>query len=229
MGACNHVHMKTVAVISQKGGSGKTTVCIHLAVAAERKEQTTAIVDLDPQASSSTWRDVREGETPVVVSAQPNRLSIVLGEARKHGAQLIFIDTSPNSETASLTAARSADFVVIPCRPHLLDLQAIALSVELARMAQKPFAVVLNAVPPKGSLSVDAAQVLDDQGIPRAPTQLGHRAAFYHCLNQGQVAQEYDPLGKACEEVYELYGWLQQQLALKATVQAPELPLSAGT
>src|SRR5215470_17645449 len=215
MRACNHVHMKTVAVISQKGGSGKTTVCIHLVVAAERKEQTAAIVDLDPQASASTWRDVREGETPVVVSAQPNRLAIVLGEAGKHGAELVLIDTSPNSETASLTAARAADYILIPCRPHLLDLQAIALSVELARLAHRPFAVVLNAVPPKGSLSVEATHVLDQQGIPHAPIQLGQRAAFYHCLNQGQVAQEYDPLGKACEEVYELYGWLQQELALK--------------
>src|SRR5262245_41058803 len=137
--------MKTVAVISQKGGSGKTTLCIHLAVASERKETTAAVVDLDPQASATTWRDVRDDETPVVVPAQPNRLAIVLEEARKHGAELVLIDTSPNSETASLTAARLADMILIPCRPHLLDLQAIALSVEVARIAKKPFAVVFNA------------------------------------------------------------------------------------
>jgi chromosome partitioning protein len=204
--------MKTIAVVAQKGGAGKTTLTIHLAVAAERAEKTAAVIDLDPQASATTWKDVRGGETPAVVPAQPNRLAIVLQEAEKYGAELAIIDTSPNSESASLAAARAADFVLIPCRPHLLDLQAISTTIELARIARKPFAVVLNAVPAKGTLGQEAATVLAGLGAAVAPVQLGHRAAYYNCQTKGQVATEYEPLGKAAEEVFQLYQWVEQQL-----------------
>lgn len=204
--------MKTLAVISQKGGVGKTTLCIHLAVASERDNKTAVVIDLDPQASATTWRDVRQHENPVVVSAQPNRLALVLREASQHGAELAIIDTSPNSESASLTAARLSDFILIPCRPNLLDMQAITISVELAHIAKKPYSVVLNAVPPVGALGQNASAVLQQKGIHESSIQLGHRAAYYHCLNTGQVAQEYDPLGKASEEVFQLYHWVCEQL-----------------
>lgn len=220
--------MKTIAIISQKGGSGKTTLCIHLAVASERANQTAVVVDLDPQASSTAWRDVREGDTPAVVPAQANRLPLILQEAAKHGADLAIIDTSPNSESASLAASRSSDFILIPCRPNLLDLQAITISVELARIASRPYAVVLNAVPPTGSLAENASSALSDKCIVQSPIHLGHRAAYYHCLNKGQVAQEYDPVGKASEEVFQLYRWLQNQLAANVAVATTSQQLPAA-
>lgn len=204
--------MNTIAIIAQKGGAGKTTLAIHLAVAAERDDKTAAVIDLDPQASATIWRDVREGETPAVVPAQSNRLGLVLQEAKKCGAALALIDTSPNSESASLAAARAADYILIPCKPHLFDLQAISTTIELARIAGKPFAIVLNAVPATGTLGEQAASVVASLGAPIAPVQLGHRAAYYHCLTKGQVAAEYDPLGKASEEVFALYRWVTAQL-----------------
>jgi chromosome partitioning protein len=206
--------MKTVAIISQKGGVGKTTLALHLAVAAERNDKTTVIVDLDPQASASTWRDLRQEETPIVQPAQVNRLGLILEEARKHGADLAVIDTSPNSESASLAAARCADLVLIPCRPHLLDLKAIGSSIELARLARKPFAVVVNAVPPRGVLGSEADAAIGTYGAPIVPVHLSMRAAYYHCLVNGQVAQEYEPMGKAAEEAYELYKWVREQVGM---------------
>ena len=209
-----HVDMKTVAIISQKGGVGKTTLALHLAVAAERDGKSTVIIDLDPQASAATWKDLRSDETPVVQPAQVSRLSIILAEASKHGAKLAVIDTSPNSESASLTAARAADLVLIPCRPHLLDLKAIGSSIELARLAQRPFAVVVNAVPPRGGLGTEAEAAIATYDAPVAPVFLSMRAAYYHCLVGGQVAQEYEPLGKAGEEAFALYKWVRKQVAL---------------
>jgi chromosome partitioning protein len=210
------VDVKTIAVLAQKGGAGKTTLAIHLAVAAERDEKTAAVIDLDPQGSAATWSDVRAGDTPAVVSAQPNRLSIVLQEAERCGAEFAIIDTSPNSESASLAAARAADLVLIPCRPHLFDLQAISTTIELARIANKPFAIVLNAVPAQGRLGQETAAVLQKLDVTTAPIQLGHRAAYYHSLTRGQVASEYDPLGKAAEEVFALYRWVTAQLELQS-------------
>ena len=209
---CHHVFMKTIAVISQKGGVGKTTLALHLAVAAERDGKTAVIVDLDPQASAATWRDLREEDTPLVQPAQANRLGVILSEAEKHGDKFSVIDTSPNSEGASLTAARAADLVLIPCRPHLLDLKAIGSSIELARLAQRPFAIVVNAVPPRGGLGAEAMAALAVYEAPISPVQLTMRAAYYHCLVNGQVAQEYEPLGKAAEEAYELYKWVRSSV-----------------
>jgi len=209
-----HVDMKTVAIISQKGGVGKTTVALHLAVSAERDNKPTVIIDLDPQASASTWKDLREDESPLVQPAQVNRLAIILEEAKRQGAAFIVIDTSPNSESASLAAARAADLVLIPCRPHLLDLRAISSSIELARLAKKPFFVIVNAVPPRGSLGAEADSAIATYDAPVAPPQLSMRAAYYHCLVNGQVAQEYEPSGKAAEEVNALYKWVCLQLSM---------------
>lgn len=204
--------MKTVAIVSQKGGVGKTTVALHLAVAAERDGKPTVIIDLDPQASAATWKDLREDQTPIVQPAQVNRLGVILAEAEKQGAAFVVIDTSPNSESSSLSAARAADLVLIPCRPHLLDLKAIGSSIELARLAKKPFAVVVNAVPPRGGLASEADMAIGTYDAPIAPVHLSMRAAYYHCLVNGQVAQEYEPLGKAAEEAHELYKWVRKQL-----------------
>ena len=144
--------MKVIAILSQKGGAGKTTIALHLAVAAERDGRSAAIIDLDPQASATSWGDSREAETPAVVSAQAARLPQVLEAARDAGADLVVIDTAPHSESAALAAARAADLILIPCRPAILDLRAIGTTIDLAKLAGKPAAVVLNTIPPSGSL-----------------------------------------------------------------------------
>jgi chromosome partitioning protein len=211
---CNIVTMKVISVVSQKGGAGKTTLAVHLAVAAELARRSAAVIDLDPQASASTWKDLRKADTPPVVSAQPARLSQVLDAAKEHGAQLVIIDTAPHSETVSLAAARAADLILIPCRPAIFDLRAITASVDLVRLSGKPGVIVLNAVPPRGSLADDAAEAVGNYGLPVAPTRLSQRAAFLHCLTVGQTAQEYEPEGKAAEEVQQLYKWSCKHVGL---------------
>jgi chromosome partitioning protein len=144
--------MTIIAVIAQKGGTGKTTIAIQLAVAAELAGKTTVVIDLDPQTSAATWKDLRQQATPVVVSTPASRLEQVLKTSAEHGAALAIIDTAPHSERDSLAAARQSDFVLIPCRPSILDLKAIGVSVDLMGLAGRRGAVVLNAVPPRGPL-----------------------------------------------------------------------------
>lgn len=206
--------MKIIAIISQKGGAGKTTLALHLAVAAERAGQTTVIIDLDPQASATSWKDSRSSDAPAVVSAQAARLRAVLDAAEKGRAELCIIDTAPHSESAALAAARSADLILIPCRPAILDLRAISNTIDLARIAGKPLAVVLNSVPPRGSLAEEAAAALAGYGVDVAPVQIGHRAAFMHALTIGQTAQEYEPAGKGADEVQLLYVWTCKQVGM---------------
>jgi chromosome partitioning protein len=204
--------MKVIAIISQKGGAGKTTLALHLGVAAELDNKSAAIIDLDPQASATSWGDSRAAETPAVVSAQASRLQKVLDAARNSGADFVILDTAPHSESAALAAARAADFILIPCRPAILDLRAISDSIDLAKLAAKPSAVVLNAVPPRGSLAQDAEQAVIGYGVPVVPIHIGQRAAFQHALTAGQTAQEYEPGGKAAEEITQLYQWLAQRV-----------------
>jgi chromosome partitioning protein len=73
--------MQTIAIVSQKGGTGKTTIAIHLAVSAERAGKPAVVIDLDPQASAAAWRDLRTEEAPAVESVQPARLAATLNAA----------------------------------------------------------------------------------------------------------------------------------------------------
>ncbi len=200
--------MKIIAVLSQKGGTGKTTITLHLGVASEQAGKSCAIIDLDPQASAASWSDTREADSPAVVSAQASRLTQVLATAREHGAELVIIDTAPHSESTALAAARAADLVLIPCRAAILDLKAIGTTIDLVRLASTQAAVVLNAVPPRGSLASEAADVVREYGVDLTPVSLVHRAAYVYSLTAGQTAQEYEPKGKAAEEIRQLYTWL---------------------
>src|SRR3954452_6890808 len=118
--------MQVVAIIAQKGGTGKTTLALSLAVEAERQGKAAAIIDLDPQATATNWGDRRAAETPVIVSAQPGRLRQVLAAAREQGADLVLIDTPARSEQAALEAAKAATLVLIPCRAAIYDLETVS-------------------------------------------------------------------------------------------------------
>jgi chromosome partitioning protein len=211
---CNTVPVKTLAILSQKGGSGKTTLAVHLAVAADRGRRSTVIIDLDPQASAAAWKDLRSAETPAVVSAQAARLEQVLAAAESNGVNLAILDTAPHSESASLAAARAADLVLLPCRPAILDLRAIHITVDLVRLASRPAAIVLNAVPPRGGLADDASAAVAQYELPVAPVRIAQRAAYMHSLTLGQTAQEYEPDGKAADEISRLYRWTCKHVGL---------------
>lgn len=205
--------MKTLAIISQKGGAGKTTLALNLAVAAERLNIPTVVIDLDPQASAKTWHDIRVSkDAPFVVSAQASRLEEVMEASRANGAELVIIDTAPHSESAALAAARASDLVLIPCRPAILDLKAIGTSADLVALAKKEAVVVLNAVPHQGKLADEAEEAVRSYGLVVAPVKLTQRAAYVHSLTAGQTAQEFEPEGKAAQEIDDLYKWTRTRI-----------------
>jgi chromosome partitioning protein len=205
--------MKTISFLSQKGGTGKTTLCVHLAMAAERAKRSAVVLDLDPQASSAGWKDNRAAETPVVVSLQFSRLAKTLAASADSGADFAFVDTAPHSDQVAIAAAEAADLILIPCRAGVLDLRAIAMTGKIAKLAGKPAFVILNALPPQpGSLVGEARAAIAGHGLKLAPITIGQRAAFAHSLIDGRVAMEFEPKGKAAAEVTALYQWLVSQL-----------------
>ena len=199
--------MNVIALISQKGGSGKTTLAVALAVAHEAEGGTAAVVDLDPQGSAVAWHHFRSGAPPTVQAVHPPRLSRALTTLRDAGVDLAVIDTAPHASAGALAASKLADLVLVPCRPSAPDLAAIGTSLEVAGLAGVPAAVILNAVPPRGSLATEAIDAVTGIGAVVGPVALGSRIAHVHAFTLGRTAQEFDPRGKAASEVRQLYRW----------------------
>ena len=207
--------MVVISILSQKGGAGKTTLAINLAIAAELDGKSTVILDLDPQASASNFGDMRESESPVIMSIQAARLNPMLETAKENGADIVVIDTAPHSESDALAAAKLADIIVTPCRPSVLDLQAIRRTADLVDIARKPAMAVLNSVPHMGKIGDEAEEALSQYNFTIAPTRIIQRAAHYHAFTMGQGVQEYEPNGKAAEEISALYKFVLQHVNMK--------------
>ena len=197
--------MKIVSVINQKGGSGKTTLALHLAVAASQAGLNTAVIDLDPQASSANWGDRRQAKVPVVRSAHASRLRHELRQIQDAGGEMVLIDTAPHADSAALEAAQVSDLVLIPCRPSYLDLEAMTNTLGLLRTTGKPVWAVLNAVAPFGAEAEAAAETMAALDVRLCPARLGRRVAYSRAVESGQTVQEVQPKGKAAGEVTRLY------------------------
>ena len=201
--------MQVVALLSQKGGAGKTTLALALAVAAQQAGRDTAVVDLDPQASAAKWGDRRGDRPPVVISAQATRLPQVLTAAENGGADLVVLDTPPRADNVALAAAQAADLVLVPCRASVLDLETANTTAQLVQVAgNPPLAVVLNGVPWRGPKAAQAREALTDAGLSVCPVAIGYRVAHEHAATVGETAREFEPRGKAATEVQAVYEWM---------------------
>jgi len=210
--------MKTLAIMSQKGGSGKTTLAVHLAAYAIGQKVKAALIDLDPQASAHKWNERRTEHDPIspkldLVQGTAAQLAGFLKLAEDNGLALVIIDTAPHSNSAAALVAQRADFVLMPCRPAVFDLDAIASTVEIVASAETSAAVVLNTAP-RGKLADEARAALEGQGITVLPSSIYQRAAYSHAVIDGRAVHEYEPEGKAAEEIAGLYGNISRILGL---------------
>jgi chromosome partitioning protein len=208
--------MKVVSICSQKGGVGKTTLALNLGVMSEQRGLRTVLIDVDAQQSLVKLADERgHGSVPDVVSAQAARVQNHVEEARQAGADLIIIDTGPNSEIASKLAMQSSDHVLIPCKPSPIDLKAIESSLDLARAAgDRPKTIVITMALARSSITDETAKVIRDSGYEVAPVVIYQRLPYVYSTASGQAVCEYDPASKAAEEVAALWQWLAGRLAI---------------
>ena len=200
--------MFTISIIGQKGGTGKTTLALGLAVAAFRAGKVVAVIDLDPQASAANWKDRRSDDSPAVVSAQSSRLKQTLATAEEIGAEVVIIDTAGRNDDSALNAARHADLVLIPTRTNIVELEALPSAADILRLAGNPPAfVVLNGIHPTASRqAVDARELVQKNfGLDCAPVFLCHRAAYADAMTTGSTPQELDQDGKAAAELEALF------------------------
>lgn len=214
---------KTIAIVSEKGGAGKTTAAVSLACAAELLGLATVIFDLDPRANSAVWGDAREGKPPEVVPAQIARLPLLIDKARAQHADLIVIDTPGNDLPVAEAACSQADLILIPCRPYPPDLISIVPTVKKALASGKPAFVLINAAPVQGVETAEATEAIGRAGVGVCPVVFHARKAFVSRFHEGMTALETDPKGKAAEEIRALCLWICKQVGYEAKLQASKL------
>lgn len=209
--------MKTLAILSRKGGAGKTTVALHLAVTAQEAGRRVALVDMDPQRSAADWWRSRDSDTPELVEVEPGNLAPVVRAAKADGVDLLVIDTRPSAEADAFEAARVADLALVVVKPSILDLRAVAGTVDVVSRTKARAALLINQAPPPRGIAEapivrEAQAALAGYGPPLAPVVLHARAAYHAALIDGRAVNELEPDGRATQEVKALWRYLEGEL-----------------
>ncbi len=208
--------MPTVAIVSQKGGSGKTTLALHLATAGAYSGKKTIVVDTDPQATAAAWADWRGDFLPEVVTSPPARLARTVEKQLASGVELVIIDTPPHADASAREAIKTADLVLVPSRPRAFDLHALEATAEMLQFVGKDGNVLMNGVPARATrMLADAKAKVEALGLSVCPVMFGERAAFHRASGDGESATEFDPESKAADEVRELWKWVCKATGMK--------------
>jgi len=208
--------MRILALASQKGGSGKTTIAAHLAVQAGRAGEGPAVlVDADPQGSLTEWWNARADDTPALATVKVDDLDANLAELRKYGTAVAVIDTPP-ALTASIERVMStADLVLIPARPSPHDLRAVAATVEMAKRAGKPFLFIVNGAAPRANITAEAVAALSEHGRV-APVILYQRTDYAVSMIDGRTVMELAASSRSAQEVAELWKYVHALIRKRA-------------
>ncbi|QPQ55534.1 ParA family protein [Allosphingosinicella flava] len=204
--------MRVLALSSQKGGSGKTTLSGHLAVQAQLAGAgPVCLIDIDPQGSLADWWNEREAEMPAFAQTTVARLSADLEVLRQQGFRLAVIDTPPAITMAIQSVIQVAELIVIPTRPSPHDLRAVGATVDLCERAGKPLIFVVNGATPKARITSEAAVALSQHGTV-APVTVHHRTDFAASMIDGRTVMELDPKCKSAGEVVQLWEYISDRL-----------------
>jgi chromosome partitioning protein len=142
--------MNTVAVVGDKGGSGKTTFVVNLAALASAVAPT-LVIDTDPQASIEVWSNLRPAELmrPKCLASTAHKLPQHVADARRAQFEWTLIDTAPGEPPAARVAVQAADLVLIPIKPDLFSFEAIIKTVAMVRSYRKMYGIFINSAPAK--------------------------------------------------------------------------------
>lgn len=200
--------MKTIVIANQKGGSGKSTLTVHLAAAAEAAGDGPAIItDTDPQGTAGDWFNQRRKaglETPRYAPLALDNLVGKLQALDDAGAAYLFIDTAPSVGAVNAELFAAADLILIPLNPTPADLRALVKGLPLVKAAGKPFNFILTRVRANLRNNDGAAMALDALGLV-LPMRMHERVIYAETFAHGKTALEIEPNGVAALEIEELW------------------------
>ncbi len=196
---------KIITIAQQKGGAGKTTVVAQLATAYGAQRKNVALVDIDPQASLTSWfaerkRSLAEENRIVLSSVGGWRLKNEL-DRLKQDFDVILVDAPPHAQTEANIAIRYADLLVIPVQPSPMDVWATEPTFKQAKKEKTAAAVLLNRIPPRGKLLDKIRMMLEEDERPMLKATLGNRVAFASSMIDGYGVVESDKRSAAAIEV----------------------------
>lgn len=206
--------MRTIAVIARKGGSGKTTVAVHLALAAHLRGRAVTVADTDAQRSASQALKGRKADGPTWVETSGAKLFALQLASQRAGTDLMVIDTPAVVEEEIAYAVVAADLSLLVIRPTFLDLAAALQTAEIIRRLRKPALIVLNQAPvaragvepPAVKKALEALLLMR---LPVIPMILRSRAGYQTALETGRSVEELEPPTEAAAEVAELWNFVE--------------------
>lgn len=209
--------MKVIAVLNQKGGSGKTTIATHLARALQLDGADVLLVDSDPQGSARDWAAVREDQPLPVVGI--DRPTIDRDLKRFVKKDFVVIDGAPQAADLAVSAIKASDFILIPVQPSPYDIWATADLVELIKQRieitdghLKAAFVVSRAI--KGTrIGAEVADALAGYGLPVLSTRITQRVIYPSTAAAGTTVLEADPEGDAAAEIWALTNEIKQMIS----------------
>lgn len=211
--------MKAITFVTQKGGSGKSTLCISLAIAAQETGKSVCILEMDRQATVSDWAEHRQSQTPEVAQIDAPQLDDIMERLKGSAYDYVFIDTPGVDSPGTLSAIRAADLCIIPSRPTPADLRAFKPTLAAIYRLEKRFAFVLNQTPPRSYRVRDAVDGLSVLGV-LPPVNVVMRNDHQDAIGMGQGVTEFNPKGQAADEMRQLWTWIEKRMQVGRNVKA---------
>ena len=207
--------MRIITLVTQKGGTGKTTLAASLAVAAQEAGENVLALDLDPQGSLATWGELREADAPHVERVPADKVADLLNLLKSlegKGFTLTILDTAGADNPTTHIAMQAADLCLVPIRPTRIDGNAVLPTAQALQRLQTPFAFVLTqcAPQPRNARAGEMAAGLKTLGVLAEPN-IALRADHQDAYAAGQGVTEYASTGKAAQELRELWQWTNKK------------------
>ena len=208
---------KVITISQQKGGTGKTTLAVHLAMAFIKYHNLkVAIIDTDPQGSLGKWFMIRT-EKKVSNENLTFKTASLWGaqyesKTLKNDHDIVIIDTPPKFESDARPAIEAADLVLIPMAASHVDFWATGAIVEIAKKANKKILAQINRSSQRSKLIDKTKDFIKSLDLNSTDTIIGSRQIYASSMGEGKTAVEKQKKGNAVDEIKKLSEQILQQL-----------------